>query len=72
MTYSFTIPSKATNVSWNTSATRPDADICCDGRITRTGSRPRSNLYQVRAQVTGWRAYVVNRAWVHYSVRTPR
>jgi hypothetical protein len=69
VTYSFTIPSNATNVSWNTSGSRPPADFCC---ITRTGSRPRSNLYQVRVQVTGWRAYTVNRAWIHYSVRTPR
>ena len=72
VTYSFTIPSRAYNVSSYVSGYRSSLDFCCNGRITKSGWRPSSTVYRARAQVTGWRAYVVTKARVTYTVRTAR
>lgn len=70
--YSFTLPSNATRVAYAVSGHRNYADLCCDGRILRTGTRVRSNLFRVLVTVTGWRAYDVTGVRVSYSVPVRR
>jgi hypothetical protein len=41
-------------------------DICCDGSVTKGTSRPSRKRIVVWAQVTGWRAYDIERARVTY------
>jgi hypothetical protein len=69
VTYTFAIPASAYNLSWGLSGERAGDDICCQGKITRSGWRPTSTRYKVQAQVTGWRAYTVYRAAVSYTYK---
>jgi hypothetical protein len=69
MTYTFRIPSNARRVGWNVAGATSTADICCDGSISRTGSRTSATRMVLRARVTGWRAWDVQKASVTYTVR---
>lgn len=69
VTYGFAIPASAYNLSWRVSGEPSSSDICCQGKITRSGWRPTSRHYSIRAQVNGWRAYTVNRASVSYTYK---
>jgi hypothetical protein len=69
MTYNFSLPGNAYDVSWRVRGARSSADICCDGRISRTGRRMSSTLFRVRTEVTGWRAFEVYSASVTYKWR---
>ena len=70
--YNFRVPASAFNVHWSARGTAPVSDICCDGRITRTGKRLSSTLFQIRAQVSGWRAFDVDRAAISYTYKVRR
>ncbi|HSE72791.1 MAG TPA: FlgD immunoglobulin-like domain containing protein [Nocardioidaceae bacterium] len=69
MTYSFRIPSNASNVRWNVAGGASSADICCDGTIKRTGYLASATRAIVRVRVTGWRAWDAHKASVTYTVR---
>ena len=71
-TYNFRVPASAFNVHWSARGWLTDADICCTGRVTRTGRRLSSTLFQVRAQVNGWRAFEVESAAVSYTYKVRR
>jgi hypothetical protein len=70
--YAFRLPSNASRVSWALGGRRTPADLCCDGRIVRTGKRVTSTLFRIQVQVTGWRAYDVTSARVSYTTRVRR
>jgi hypothetical protein len=70
--YAFRLPSNATRVAYAVSGHRNYGDLCCDGRITRTGERVTSTLFRVQVQVTGWRAYDVAGVRVSYTTRVRR
>ena len=67
--YGFRLPAAAYAVRYSLSGVRSAADICCDGRISRAGSRVSRTAYRVTATVTGWRAFDVRRVAVSYSYR---
>lgn len=69
VSYFWTIPSNAFNLAWNVNGARSSADFCCQGSITRNGTRLASTRYRVQAKVTGWRAYDVYRVALTYSFR---
>lgn len=71
--YSFTLPAAAYSVRWSVRGTTTGADLCCDGRITKSGVRSRDKKkFTVTAQVTRWRAYEVRNVSVSYTVRARR
>ena len=70
--YNFRIPASAFNIHWSARGTRPGTDICCQGTITRTDRRLSSTLFQVRAKVTGWRAFDIESAAVSYTYKVRR
>jgi hypothetical protein len=57
--YLFTVPASTYATSFKVRGYAPTADICCDGRISKTSSRLSKTTLDVTAQVTGWRAYNV-------------
>jgi hypothetical protein len=65
-TYGFRIPKSAYKITWRAAGRAPSLDICCDGRITKTGERTKARSFVVRVRVTGWRAYEVRRVSVDY------
>lgn len=67
-TFTFRVPAKATKVRWSLSGHATGGDLCCQGRIMRTGVRTSPRVVKVTAQVTGWRAYEVRSATVTYRV----
>jgi hypothetical protein len=68
-TYSFKIAATATNIRWAASTARSTDDICCRGTITKRGHRVSKTTFQVRVQVTGWRATIVRNARISYRAR---
>ena len=60
-TYRFRVPRSASHTHWRVVGGTTDSDICCQGRITRTGHRATTTRYAVRVQVTGWRTYDIRR-----------
>ena len=57
--YRFAVPAATYATSFSVSGFAPDSDICCDGRITKTSSRPDRKTLDVTVRVSGWRAYTV-------------
>lgn len=70
MTYGFQIPSNAYDFRWSVSGELSSADICCDGIVSKTGTRTSPTQAVVRVKVTGWRAYEVSRVRVSYTYKT--
>ncbi|GAA4820089.1 FlgD immunoglobulin-like domain containing protein [Nocardioides caeni] len=68
MRYSFSIPAGARNFRWAVTGATTGADICCDGTIRKTGSRPAARRYVVEVRVSGWRAYEVAGVRLTYAV----
>ncbi|NYE35645.1 hypothetical protein F4692_000749 [Nocardioides cavernae] len=66
--FTFKIPADATNIRWRarTSYTGLDKNR---GSITTNGNRTGKTTYQVRVQVTGWRAVYVHGASLTYKAR---
>lgn len=66
--FTFKIPADATNIRWGarTSYTSLDKNR---GSITKNGIRTSKTSYQVRVQVTGWRAVYVHGASLTYKAR---
>lgn len=69
VTYGFAIPSNAYNISWAIATTRTSLDYCCDGVISKSGSRPTSSRYVLTAKVTGWRAVEVDAVRLTYTYK---
>lgn len=69
ITYTFSIPASATNLAWSASLRASAGDLCCRGTITKTGRRVSRTKFQVRVQVTGWRATYVDDARLRYQAR---
>jgi hypothetical protein len=67
--YGFRIPKSAFKIKWHAAGQAPMADICCDGRITKTGTRPKARKFVVRVRVTGWRAYEVRSVSLGYKYK---
>jgi hypothetical protein len=68
-TYTLRTPVSAKSVSYRVTGSRTGADICCDGRITKSGKRAKNKRsFAVTVRVNGWRAYEIRRAKVAYSV----
>lgn len=57
--YSFAVPASTFQTTFAVAGFAPSSDICCDGRITKAGSRPSKTSLAVVVKVTGWRAYTV-------------
>ena len=68
-TYSFKIPSNATNIRWNADTSHTADDFSSRGVITKRGERVSATRYEVRVQVTGYRATIVNGVTVSYTAR---
>lgn len=66
--FTFKIPANATDIrsGARTSYTSLDKSR---GSLTRNGTRTSRTAFQVRVQVTGWRAVYVRGAWVSYKAR---
>lgn len=67
-TYTFKIPADATNIQWGASTRYTGLDQN-RGTFTRNGVRTSKTAFQVRVQVTGWRAVYVRGASVSYKAR---
>jgi FlgD Ig-like domain len=67
--YRFAIPSSAYNFSWSVRGGPAGDDLCCHGTISKLGTRTSSKSYVVTVNVTGYRAYEVERARVSYSYK---
>ena len=70
--YNFGVPASAFSFRWTVRGTPTGADLCCDGRITRTGHRIKPRLFQVRVRVTGWRAYEIRGVSLTYTYKVRR
>jgi hypothetical protein len=68
-TYSFKIPANATNIRWNADTSHTADDFSSRGVITKRGQRVSATKYEVRVQVTGYRATIVNGVTVIYTAR---
>lgn len=64
--YRIAIPSDAFDLSGTVDLLRTDADICCQGRITKGWSRTSNTRVAFWAKVTNWRATEVNYVRVTY------
>lgn len=67
--YRFDVPKSAYQLDWRAAGQAPAADICCQGRITKSGTRTRTREYVVRVRVTGWRAYEVHAVRLDYKYK---
>jgi hypothetical protein len=68
-TFTFKIPANARGLRWSAATGRNQLDKCCQGSITKTGHRVGKTRYQIRIQVTGWRAVDVYGARLSYKAR---
>jgi hypothetical protein len=69
-TYTFKIPADATSIRWGAPLTFTGLDQGHGrGTLTRTGTRISKTTFQVRVQVTGWRATYARGASVSYRAR---
>jgi hypothetical protein len=66
--FTFKIPTNATNIRWGARTTYTSLDKN-RGSLTKNGSRTSKTTFQVRVQVTGWRAGYVHGASVSYKAR---
>jgi hypothetical protein len=66
VTYAFSVPATTFRVSGGVSGKLAFDDICCDGSVTKGVDRLSRRRVVAWAQVTGWRAYDVERARVTY------
>lgn len=60
MTYGFHVPGGAEKFGFSMAGEWSDADLCCDGSVTKGGSRASSTAYRVYVKVTGLRAWIVH------------
>lgn len=67
-TYTFKVPAKA-RISWTADLGSSGIDECCQGTITKRGKRIGKYKYEVRVQVTGRRATIVNSVDLIYKIR---
>lgn len=67
--FTFKIPADATNIRWG-AATRYTGLDKSRGSITKNGNRTSKTTFQIRVQVTGWRAVYVRGASLTYKART--
>lgn len=67
--YGFTLPGNAYDVTWGMNGEKTGGDVCCNGYISRDGTRTSSTHFRITATVTGWRAYEVWSARVTYSYK---
>jgi len=70
--YNFRVPASAFGVTWRSTGHLAEADICCTGKVSRTGTRVSSRVFQVRVTATGWRAFDVTGASMSYSYKVRR
>jgi hypothetical protein len=66
VTYGFSVPATTFRVSGGVSGGLAFEDICCDGSVTKGVNRLSRRRVVAWAQVTGLRAYDVERAHVTY------
>jgi hypothetical protein len=66
VTYGFSVPTTTFKYSGSVSGSFASDDICCDGSVTKGAYRASSRRIVAWAQVTGWRAYDVERVRVTY------
>lgn len=67
-TYTFKIPGNATNIRWGARTSYTGLDNG-RGALTKNGTRTSRTMFQIRVQVTGWRAVQVHGASVSYKAR---
>lgn len=67
--YTFAIPRKAFNVKWSVAGSPTEADHCCAGRITKSGSRVSPRKFVVTVSVGKQRQYEIRRVKVTYSIK---
>lgn len=66
--FTFKIPADATSIRWG-AATRYTSLDKSRGSLTKNGTRTSKTTFQVRVQVTGWRAVYVRGASISYKAR---
>lgn len=64
-TYTFKIPADATRIRWGAALYSSGLDQG-RGTVTKNGTRISKKAFQIRVQVTGWRATYSRGAWVSY------
>lgn len=69
ITYTLRVPANATNIRYNVKTTATEDDFADRGTITKTGKRISDTKYQIRVQVTGYRATVVDEVSLTYKAR---
>jgi FlgD Ig-like domain len=67
--YRFAVPASATRLRFHVSGAAPADDLCCHGRITKTGKRTSRTRFRVTVGVTDMRAYDVRSVRISYRYR---
>ncbi|MDX6301931.1 MAG: hypothetical protein QOF53_3145 [Nocardioidaceae bacterium] len=67
--YRFAVPASATRLHFHVYGAAPADDLCCHGRITKTGDRTSRTRFRVTVGVTDMRAYDVRSVRISYRYR---